>query len=174
MGDLLGSLLGAAGGGQGQAGGLGSLLTGALAKYAQTMGGGAAGPAAGMVPAGLDTAQAEEQANLVIRAMINAAKSDGQIDKAESERIIGKLGDLDPEEVNFLRREMSAPLDVNAFVASVPRGMEQQIYAMSLMAIDLDTRQEASYLQQLAQGLRLSASVCNQIHEQLGAPKIFA
>jgi uncharacterized membrane protein YebE (DUF533 family) len=37
--------------------------------------------------------QLEGQAGLVIKAMINAAKADGQIDKDEVQRIIGKLGE---------------------------------------------------------------------------------
>ena len=73
----------------------------------------------------------------------------------------------------FVRRELAAPLDAQAFIRSVPRGMEQQVYTMSLMGIDLDTNQEAQYLHQLAQGLGIEADVCNQIHDKLGAPKLY-
>ncbi|MCW9077938.1 MAG: tellurite resistance TerB family protein [Gammaproteobacteria bacterium] len=47
----------------------------------------------------------------------------------------------------------------------------QQVYAVSLTAIDLDSNPEAQYLHQLAQGVGMSADACNRIHEQLGAPK---
>ncbi|MGF1642120.1 MAG: DUF533 domain-containing protein [Thiotrichales bacterium] len=175
MGDLLGSLLGGgqAQGGGGQ-GGLGALLGGAMAKYAQSQNPAAANAAAQFIPTGAEQRQAEEQATVIVRAMINAAKADGQVDQKELQQITGKMGQMGPDEINWLKSEISAPLDVNAMIKSVPRGMEQQIYAMSLMAIDLDTQQEAKYLHELAQGLGIPANVCNQLHEQLGAPKIFA
>ena len=118
--------------------------------------------------------QANDQAVLMIRAMVNAAKSDGRVDEAEQQNIISKLGsDVSEAEINFLKQEFAAPLDVAGFARSVPSGLEQQIYALSLTSIDLDTQNEAQYLGQLAQGLNIDANVCNQIHDQVGAPKIF-
>ena len=180
MGDLLGNLLG--GGSQnntglGGAGGLGGLLGGALAKYAQAQNAEAPNPApdrCDQLPQGVDQKEATDHAAIIIRAMINAAKSDGTIDREEQEKVIAKLGDITQAEADFVRAEFNAPLDVNAFINSVPRGMEEQVYAVSLMAIDLDTNKEAQYLQQLAQGFRIPSNVANNIHEQLGAPKIFA
>ncbi len=180
MGDLLGSLLGGGqkdSGGMGGAGGLGGLLGGALTKYAQAQN--ADAPTQGHencdhLPMGVNSAQATDQATLIIRAMINAAKSDGNIDEAEQEKVIGKLGDVSQAEADFVRAEFRAPLDVDGFVRSIPRGMEQQIYAVSLMAIDLDTNKEAHYLDSLAKGLRINQDLANQIHAQLGAPSIYA
>lgn len=180
MGDLLGSLLGGGSqnsGGLGGAGGLGGLLGGALTKYAQSQNKTASNPSydsCDHLPIGVDQREATEQAALIIRAMINAAKSDGHIDKAEQEKVIGKLGDISQAEADFVRAEFNAPLDVHDFIRSIPRGMEQQVYAVSLMAIDLDTNKEAHYLAELAKGLSISHSLANNIHEQLGAPKIFA
>ncbi len=179
MGDLLGSLLG--GGSHntsntGGAGGLGGLLGSALTKYAQYQNKDVPNPSADssdFLPIGVEPKEAASQAEIMIKAMINAAKADG-IDRDEQEKIISKLGDITQAEANFLREEFSKPLDVDAFVRSVPRGMEQQVYAVSLTAIDLDTNKEAHYLAQLAQGLGISHELANNIHEQLGAPKIFA
>ncbi len=181
MGDLLSSLLG--GGSQdssaslGGSGGLGGLLGGALAKYAQAQN--ADVPTldhsnCDHLPMGVEPAQAADQATLIIRAMINAAKSDGSIDRDEQEKIIAKLGDITQAEADFVRAEFNAPLDVDAFVRSIPRGLEQQIYAVSLTAIDLDTNKEAHYLAQLAKGLGIEPRMANMIHEQLGVRKIFA
>ena len=52
--------------------------------------------------------------------------------------------------------------------------MEQQVYAVSLMAIDLDSDAEAQYLNQLAQGIGMKPEVCNEIHQQLGAPQLYS
>lgn len=114
-----------------------------------------------------------EQAILMIRAMVNAAKSDGRIDREEQENIVKQLGDVSQSEIDFLRQEFAAELDVNEFSKSIPRGMEQEIYAMSVTAIDLDTNKEARYLHQLAQGLDISQQQCNAIHDHFGIPKIY-
>ncbi len=178
MGDLLGNLLGGgAGTNNSSGGGLGGLLGGALAKYAQAQNADVPNPSHDRcehLPIGVDQREAATQAELMIRAMINAAKSDGHIDKDEQEKIIAKLGDISQAEADFVRAEFNAPLDVNAFVRSIPRGMEQQVYAVSLMAIDLDTNKEAHYLSQLAKGLGIQPAMANNIHEQLGAPKLYA
>jgi len=106
--------------------------------------------------------------------MINAAKSDGSIDQSEQNNIIAKLGDVTQEEIDFVKREFAASLDAQAFARSIPRGMGEQIYAVSLMAIDLDKNSEAQYLADLAQGLGISPQLANQIHDKFGVPKIFA
>ena len=194
LGDLLGSVLG--GGSKGSAstptdakgledllgigkgsGGLGGLLGGALAKYGQVNNPNVSTPSAedhSMLPQGFDPKEASMQAELMIRAMINAAKSDGSFDESEQQKILSKLGDVSQDEIDFIRREFAAPLDVQGFANKVPRGLEHQVYAVSLSAINLDENSEAKYLGELASALRIDASEANQIHAQLGAPKIFA
>ena len=117
--------------------------------------------------------QQNERAVLLIRAMVNAAKADGKIDETEQHKIIEKLGNTSRENIDFLRKEFAAPLNVQEFVQSVPIGMEQQVYTLSLIAIDLDEGEEASYLMQLANGLRIPVEVREQIHQRLGAPSIY-
>jgi uncharacterized membrane protein YebE (DUF533 family) len=116
----------------------------------------------------------EEHAEILLRAILNAAKSDGTIDEGEKRKITEHLGDISPEEAGFVRREIESPLDTRALINSVPRGMEQQVYFMSLLAIDLDSNKEAHYLDELAKGLKISEDVCNQIHAKLGAPALYA
>ena len=176
IGDLLGGLLGGGAGAQSSGGGMGDLLGMAMRQFGAAQQGDATQARDELrshMPRGMDFEQAEQQAEVLIRAMINAAKSDGRVDAGEQEKILGQLGEVTQDEVDFVRRELAEPLDVQDFVRSIPRGMEQQIYAMSLMAIDLDTNQEARYLHELAQGAGLSPDVCNQIHEQFGAPRLY-
>ncbi len=163
MGSLLGSVLG------GQSGGAASGIAGLVGGM---LGGGDAQEAP--APQQAELQQANDQAVLMIRAMVNAAKSDGRVDETEQQNIISKLGsDVSEAEINFLKQEFAAPIDVAGFARSIPGGLEQQIYALSLTSIDLDTQNEAQYLGQLAQGLNIDPNVCNQIHDQVGAPKIF-
>ena len=170
IGDLLGGLLG--GGGSPSGGGLGDLFGAALNQFGAAQRGGGQAVGSGL-PAGMDRGRAEQQAELLVRAMINAAKADGRVDRDEQQRIVERLGEITPDELAFVQRELSEPLDVQGFIRSIPRGMEAQVYAVSLTAIDLDSNPEAQYLHQLAQGLGLSADACNQLHEQLGAPKLY-
>lgn len=114
-----------------------------------------------------------EQAKVLVRAMVNAAKSDGQITKDEQNSILKELDHVSQEEINFLRSEFGKPVDVRDFTWSVPRGMEEQVYSVSLIAIDLDEQKEAEYLADLAHGLRIDTGRCNEIHRSFGAPVIF-
>ena len=184
LGDLLGGLLGGAlpGGSGSQSSGAGgnsleSLINSALNQF----GNGEQAAQNKVKPRsfeehspGMVHSEACEQATLMIRAMINAAKSDGRVDEQEQEKILGKLGHVTQDEIDFVRNEMAHPLDVDAFVRSIPAGMGNQVYAMSLMALDLDSNPEAQYLHQLAQGLNLSPDTVNQVHKQLGAPLLYS
>lgn len=185
IGGALGSLLGGQSGQSGGGGGLlGNVVRGALSQQG---GGGAAGALGSLLGGGQEQQQAEDpfggmqqqevtdQATVLIRAMCNAAKSDGQVDSEEQEKILGRLGDnVGQQEIAFLKEELSQPLDLNGFLQQCPKQMAPQVYAMSVMAINVDTQEEAKYLGQLAQGLGLDGQVCNEIHEQLGAPQIFS
>ncbi|MEL6464523.1 MAG: DUF533 domain-containing protein [Pseudomonadota bacterium] len=120
------------------------------------------------------TADQEAAAALMLRAMIQAAKSDGKLDDAEQEKLMGQLGgDVDSEEAAFVRAEMQRDVDAQALAREVPNGMEPQVYAMSVLAIDLDSQAEAQYLHQLAKALDMDASSVNDIHAQLGVPSLY-
>ena len=191
-GDILGNILkGALGGGgssrpgQGNNDMLGGLLGMAMKQFGQkapaqnqaghSQGSGHFKPDFGQAEPEpqIERQQANDQATVLIRAMINSAKSDGKVDKQEGENILKQLGDVSEAEMNFVRNEIAQPLDVHKFAHAVPSGMEQNVYAVSLISIDLDTNQEAKYLHELAQCLELSPQVCNQIHDKVGAPKIY-
>ncbi len=116
----------------------------------------------------------EKQAEIILKAMINAAKADGKIDAKEQESITKHIGDVTPEEIDFVKNEMQSPLDLQGVIDSVPKGMEQQVYLMSLLTIDLDSQSEASYLDQLSKGLNISEQVANDIHQKVGAPKLYS
>lgn len=110
----------------------------------------------------------------LIRAMIAAAKADGEIDPAERRRIVEQLPETSSEERAFLEAEMAKPLDLTELLAEVKgQMMAAEVYTASLLAIRLDTPAEAEYLKNLAHGLNLSADTVNKIHDQAGAIRIF-
>jgi uncharacterized membrane protein YebE (DUF533 family) len=185
LGGMLGGMLSGQGQQGGAAGGIGGLL--------ESLGGGGAPaqgqaqpPASGSLGGVLNSAfenfgepeQApspaqEDMAKLFLRAMIGAAKADGQIDAEEKQKILGELGDVSADEAAFVQQELAAPLDVDALVRDVPKGSEQQVYLMSLMGINLDNAAEARYLDALAKGMGIAPEVANAIHDKLGAPKLY-
>lgn len=120
------------------------------------------------------TPQQESAAGLMLRAMLQAAKSDGRIDEGEKSKILKALGDASPEDMAFVERELSAPVDVDGLAKQVPRGLESQIYAVSAMGIDLDSRAEAEYLAQLSRALGIPPNDINAIHARLGIPVLFS
>jgi uncharacterized membrane protein YebE (DUF533 family) len=160
---------------------LGSLAVSALTNYAKHQMSQSGGTAQARLAEfddlpdgpGYDEDEANRRAEILIRAMIHAAKADGHVDEQEQQNILQRVGDIDQEEAEFLRRELASPLDIQALIRSVPRGMEQEVYTISLMGIQLDEQSEARYLIDLAQGLGLSADTRNNIHRELGAPEIF-
>lgn len=109
-----------------------------------------------------------ELALLLIRAMLNAAKCDGQITPDEQQAIFEQLGSPSAEVVQFLRDECQRPLDVREFAWSVPIGMEQQVYGMSLLVTAATNDREQAYLEQLARGLRIPPRIREQLHERYG------
>jgi len=190
MGSLLGGNSGSSGGsltdllgGATQGGGLGGLLESLSGNNSGAAGGASAGSLGDLLNSAIKgqnpgsvapQPEQETQAAVMLRAMFNAAKSDGRLDDNEKKKITDQLGDLSPDDIAFVKKEMAAPLDVQGFIREVPRGMEQQIYLMSLMAIDLDSKQEAEYLDKLSKGLGISESASNQIHQKLGAPTLYS
>lgn len=188
LGDLLGSLTG----GQSSGGGLGDLASmlggagqqgGGLGDILNSLGGGSQAGAGGIGSLLNDVLQGktaqpsseeEQQAEIMLRAMISAAKADGDIDETEQKKISEHLEDITADELELVRSIMREPNDMNALVNSIPKGMEQQVYFMSLLAIDLDSQTEAEYLHKLAQGLGISQEVSNHIHQKLGAPVLYS
>ncbi len=128
----------------------------------------------GQDPAALPgNATSEDTAHLVLRAMIDAAKADGEIDEDERRRILAKAGeDGDPEAMSFLRQELARPADPAALAAAAPDPVvAAQVYAASLLAIRVDSEAERAYLRDLAGRLGLDPGTVAQLHRELGAPE---
>ncbi len=118
--------------------------------------------------------QAEAAAGLLLRAMIQSAKADGEIDAAEQEKIMETVGDdADPRDVAFVRAQLAAPVDVDALAADTPDAQKAQVYSMSLMSIRVDTASEAQYLDSLARALGLNQQMVNALHLQMGVQPLY-
>lgn len=108
----------------------------------------------------------EEPGKSLVRAMIAAAKADGQIDTQEKAAIFERLETmaLSADEKAWVFDELMSPLDLDAVVApaSAPE-MATEIYAASLVAMTADTPAERAYLEALAAKLRLAPALVSEI-----------
>ncbi len=114
----------------------------------------------------------EENARLMIRAMIQAAKSDGEIDADERTKILDHLNDASDEEIDFVQSALDADVDPAALATEVGESAKAQVYSAALMAISVDTDAEKQYLTNLAQALQLSPEKVAQIHNSMGKPLV--
>ncbi|MBT8240765.1 MAG: tellurite resistance TerB family protein [Acidimicrobiia bacterium] len=125
-------------------------------------------------PSGDDKAISEDDAELLVRAMCNAAKADGHIDGDEANRIVEETGaEAAADEQIFLRRELHSPhLPARQFAADIRPDLAFDVYAVSVLAITVDTMEEAMYLRDLRDALGLSHSDVDAIHDQLSVPRL--
>ncbi len=179
LGALAGAILG--GGGKSLGGAVGGGVMALLAAMAfQALKG--SGTQQPQVPLGLMAPQTEAErrelerrAETVFKAMINAAKADGQIDREEIRRIVGRLQEagVDAEGQQYVMAEMQRPMDTQQLVAEAKGRPElaAELYAASLLAIEVDTPAERDYLEQLAAGLGLTSEVTRRIAAMVGLPR---
>jgi hypothetical protein len=113
------------------------------------------------------------EAEVMVRAMIEAAKADGAIDPEERRRILTCLkdaGTLAPDRQALLA-SMDAPPDLDGLVARVDNPeLAVEVYAASLLAIQDDTPEEHRYLATLAERLKIPADTVRDVHARYEAP----
>ena len=181
IGALAGALLGGGGGAiKGAVGGsamalLGTLALSALNNWQAQAGDGQMQNAVSMSDDEMRQVAAPETAELCLRGMIEAIKSDGEISQDEVQRLVGKLeeGGITAEEKGFVERELRRPQDLDGLVNDIPNPqIGLQVYTASLMAISLDTAAEQSFLAALANGVGLDRDVVARLHHMVGAPAL--
>jgi len=175
----LGALVGAI---FGKKKGLGGALSGGLmallgAMAFQALKGKLGGQA--KVPLGLAAPQnrgekkeLQRNSELVLKAMINAAKADNKLDEGEVQRILGQAKEtgVNKKSLAYLMDEMKKPMETEGLIAAAQGQLElaAQLYAASLLAIEVDTPAEKKYLEDLAKGLGLDADVTRSIKQAVG------
>jgi uncharacterized membrane protein YebE (DUF533 family) len=117
----------------------------------------------------LKNGDVDERSQLLVRAMIAAAKADGHLDDTERTKIqqqIAELG-LDQDAVELLQRELDQPVDARRVaqgVSSLPAAAE--VYLASAMVIDVDQPSERRYLDELADAMGLDRGFSRKIEEE--------
>ncbi len=178
LGAAAGALLGGGVSGAARGGALAMLGSLALTALRNSQAGAAPAQADETItlePHEIQAVTGPEAERLMVRAMISAAKADGQIDQAEMQKIIGKVSDegVTADEKSFVMSELAAPLDISGLAASVSGPAQAaEVYAASLLAIDIDTDAERQYLRDLATALKLDPATVAQLHQMTGAPTV--
>lgn len=114
----------------------------------------------------------EELAEKLARAMVAAAKADGEVTAVERARITAALKErgYDDSAAQVLTEELAAPLDVGRIAALASNQAEAaEIYAASLLAVDPEGAAEKGYLAMLAARLKLPADLVAHLHANAGA-----
>ncbi|MCY4333794.1 MAG: DUF533 domain-containing protein [Litoreibacter sp.] len=174
LSDIMGSL-GGGGAAAGGLGGLGGLLGGLAAARSGQEGNASSLEDLLSRDNPPEEPPAEQSAGLMIRAMVLAARCDGEIDANERETLMGTIGeDATPEDMDFVRAAMDEPVSASALADDTPQGLETQVYSMSLMAIEPDHPAEAKYLHELATALGIGQATVNEIHDSFGVQRLYS
>jgi uncharacterized membrane protein YebE (DUF533 family) len=124
------------------------------------------------MPAEGDSAGQAALGLTLIRVMIAAARSDGRLDAQESQAIFQRIESLglDSESQALLVAEMGRPVDMDEIVASATSPeVTDEIYIVSLLAINVDTAAEESYLNMLAARLNIPPELAVELRRQVEA-----
>jgi uncharacterized membrane protein YebE (DUF533 family) len=116
------------------------------------------------------SAAKEQEALLMIQAMIAAANADHEIDAEERDRIARTMAEsgLDPAERQLLDAQLERPLDLATLVAKATTpALRRDVYLASEMAISADTKAEQNYLARLARQLGLSDDELKELRKIL-------
>ena len=117
--------------------------------------------------------QQASDAEIILTAMIDAAKADGQVDPQEINKIMANLqsSGIGQDGVNYVISKLQEPMETAKIVAAV-RGrpdLAAQVYSASLMAIEVDTEAEKRYLDKLAKAMGLNSNIINNIEQLTSA-----
>lgn len=127
-------------------------------------------PSGGAPIGELASPEAGKRSELLVRAMISAAKADGHIDQQERQNLqrqIDNMG-LDEESARFLMAEIDSPIDPAVLAREVSTPEEAaELYLASAMVIDVDRPDERLYLNELAAALELAPDLTEALEYQL-------
>jgi uncharacterized membrane protein YebE (DUF533 family) len=106
----------------------------------------------------LPAPQIEQHSQVMLKAMIAAAKSDGHMDERERELVEAELHrlDADPAMRRWVDAELRRPVEpAEVAAAATTPEMAAEVYLATLLVVDETTTMERAYLDELARRLQL-------------------
>ncbi|MCA9757106.1 MAG: DUF533 domain-containing protein [Candidatus Eisenbacteria bacterium] len=115
---------------------------------------------------------ADQRGRVLVRAMVEAAKADGEVDPSERARILEQLqaAGADSEARTFVIEQLDRPLDLEGLLAWVGKadpGLAAEVYVASRVVIADETPAESAYLALLAARLGLSEDLVRELRSQV-------
>lgn len=109
----------------------------------------------------------KDQTELLVQAMVAAARVDGAFDAKERERIEGVMSLLGPDEEASLAAALDRPKPLHEILGQV-RDVQTggRVYAVSLMAVDQRKAVNRCYLRYLAARLQLSEELVGSLEQR--------
>ncbi|SHN65079.1 tellurite resistance TerB family protein [Desulfovibrio litoralis] len=117
---------------------------------------------------------ASQTADVLVEAMVFAARADGHIDDEEKSRIYDTLEKLYPgqEQSAILESLLNKPLDPASIASKITNQEEAyDIYKISCLIVDVDHFMERSYLDGLASSLNISAEMKFRLEQEAESAK---
>jgi len=105
----------------------------------------------------------------MIRVMIAAAHADGILDAAEEKAILDKMrgAELSAEEKMFLLDELHHPKTIAELTEGITDpATAKTMYMLAIAAIEIDTEEERTWLNELGTSLSLSSEIMRFIEDQ--------
>ncbi|PVZ82768.1 DUF533 domain-containing protein [Serratia sp. S1B] len=123
---------------------------------------------------GVQNTPSDVRAKRLVQSLVFAAKSDGHIDAKEQQAIQQSLEQLQlgDEAQQWIQQAIEQPLDPHLLASSVKNEDEAlEVYYLSCLVIDVDHFMERSYLDALAQSLKIPVDVRQGIEQDVSAKK---
>ena len=117
--------------------------------------------------------EANTRSMAIVKALIGAAKADGQIDETERAVIVEKINEsgLEQSATEILLNALLEPLDVDAIAAASDSPQSAvEIYLASLILTDKSNSVEQGYLEKLSKALKLDPQLVLDLEAQAFSP----
>jgi uncharacterized membrane protein YebE (DUF533 family) len=114
----------------------------------------------------------EDEARLMLRAMVAATIADGMVDTAERKRLDAAVAGagLDSDGRAWLDRELESPAEIDEIAERVnDPDAAARIYTAARLAIDPDTLHERQFLKMLAEALDVPGEATTRIERDIPA-----
>ena len=118
----------------------------------------------------LPTQQQEQHCQVILTALIAAAKADGHIDARERGLIDAEIAKLtaDRNAQQWVERELQKPLDPAEIAAlATDQSLAAEIFLASVLVVDEENFMEKAYLQELARLMRLDLGLQTELRQQV-------
>lgn len=151
---------------------LGALAYKAWQDYQAQQGASAGTAAPAAPPAALPAPALEEQAQVLLMAMIAAARCDGHLDDREQGLLDGELQRLQADAATraWVDAELRAPVDPARVAAACTRPeLAHSAYLASVLVVDETSEAERSYLDRLARALQIEPGLQAQLEARAAA-----